>query len=345
MPSLRSPADGWATASGCSTLLRIVLAWSLFTALSGAAMGFTSLLVYRLLFGIGEAGAFPNIARVQSRWFPRRLRAAPGGFCGCRRDGAGRSPSSCSDTCWRDLILPSFAVPSVMSPHFTSCNSLRPGDWVLVDGFTGIGLDGPLFLLVPRQSRREVIGQRHRVGVDPIRSRAGGIARRPWGSRVWSALFTSQNLWFLALAYLCISFGWSFFVSWMPRYLLDVHHVSFKGSQAMDVLPMFCGGISCLIGGTLSDALVRATGWTRFGRAIFPISGYLTAAVAMFAIRLSHTPGQAIFLMCIASAANDFGQGACWTTVIGIGGLYAGTAFGFMNMVGNIGNLQPVVAR
>ena len=57
------------------TLTRIVLAWSLFTALTGVATGFYSLLVYRLLFGAGEAGAYPNMAHVQSRWLPKMERA------------------------------------------------------------------------------------------------------------------------------------------------------------------------------------------------------------------------------------------------------------------------------
>src|SRR6478752_5744809 len=48
------------------TITRIVLAWSLFTVLTGAATGFYSLLVYRFLFGVGEAGAYPNMARIQS---------------------------------------------------------------------------------------------------------------------------------------------------------------------------------------------------------------------------------------------------------------------------------------
>ena len=39
------------------TLTRIVIAWSLFTALTGLATGFYSLLLYRFLFGVGEAGA------------------------------------------------------------------------------------------------------------------------------------------------------------------------------------------------------------------------------------------------------------------------------------------------
>src|SRR5262245_30283115 len=54
------------------TLTRIVLWWSAFTVLTGAAFGFRSLLIIRFLFGAGEAGAFPNIARAVSRWFPER---------------------------------------------------------------------------------------------------------------------------------------------------------------------------------------------------------------------------------------------------------------------------------
>src|SRR2546425_13366076 len=51
-------------------LTRIVLWWSIFTALTAAANGFASLILVRFLFGAGEAGAFPNIARSISRWVP-----------------------------------------------------------------------------------------------------------------------------------------------------------------------------------------------------------------------------------------------------------------------------------
>jgi MFS transporter, ACS family, glucarate transporter len=62
-----------------ATLTRIVLAWSLFTALTGAATGFLSLLAFRFLFGAGEAGAYPNMAHIQSRWLPQSERARAGG--------------------------------------------------------------------------------------------------------------------------------------------------------------------------------------------------------------------------------------------------------------------------
>src|SRR5688572_27037084 len=62
------------------TLTRIVFAWSLFTCLSGSAMGFVSLMTCRFLFGVGEAGAFPNMARIQSRWLPVATRARASGM-------------------------------------------------------------------------------------------------------------------------------------------------------------------------------------------------------------------------------------------------------------------------
>jgi len=63
---------------GRAVLTRIVVWWSAFTALTGAAWGLGALLVIRFLFGAGEAGAFPNSATVIGRWIPdsERARAA-----------------------------------------------------------------------------------------------------------------------------------------------------------------------------------------------------------------------------------------------------------------------------
>ena len=50
--------------------IRIVLLWSLFTALTGMVNGLVGLLIVRFLFGIGESGTYPNAILVVSRWFP-----------------------------------------------------------------------------------------------------------------------------------------------------------------------------------------------------------------------------------------------------------------------------------
>ena len=67
-------------------LIRIVLWWSLFTALTGLVGlsvggcvlgGLLTLSVVRFLFGLGEAGAYPNITRALHNWFPYQQPALP----------------------------------------------------------------------------------------------------------------------------------------------------------------------------------------------------------------------------------------------------------------------------
>ena len=61
-------------------LASIVSFWSLFTALTGAAWNYISLLVIRFLFGAGEAGAFPGISRAMYSWFPLKERGIINGI-------------------------------------------------------------------------------------------------------------------------------------------------------------------------------------------------------------------------------------------------------------------------
>jgi MFS transporter, ACS family, glucarate transporter len=69
------PTGWWADRIGSRRVLtRIVLWWSVFTGLTAAAWNFPSLLALRALFGAGEAGAWPTVARTISRWFPARER-------------------------------------------------------------------------------------------------------------------------------------------------------------------------------------------------------------------------------------------------------------------------------
>src|SRR5688572_1493516 len=91
------PTGRWGDKYGSRRVLaRIVLWWSAFTALTGMVPYFTFdsgyvvptpwgyiplvfnslvlLILIRFLFGAGEAGAYPNAARVMTCWFPERER-------------------------------------------------------------------------------------------------------------------------------------------------------------------------------------------------------------------------------------------------------------------------------
>ena len=75
------PTGSWGDRHGSrGVMTRIVVWWSVFTALTGAAVGLWSLLAVRFLFGAGEAGALPNTARIIARWFPAEGRGPAQGL-------------------------------------------------------------------------------------------------------------------------------------------------------------------------------------------------------------------------------------------------------------------------
>ena len=96
------PTARWADRHGAgSVLTRIVSWWSVFTLLTAGAFNYVSLLVTRFLFGAGEAGAFPCVARVMSRWVPLRERGTAKGIF-----FAGAYASGGADHVHRDALLP-----------------------------------------------------------------------------------------------------------------------------------------------------------------------------------------------------------------------------------------------
>jgi sugar phosphate permease len=324
------------------TITRIVLAWSLFTVLTGMATGFVSLLIYRFLFGVGEAGAFPNMARVQSRWLPTSERARAGGIL------------------WLMARWGAAFAPLIFGAMMRGVDSLQAGmsEWHFVGNFSSMapwriaffvsGVLGVLWCLAFYPWFRDDPAQKESVNpaeLKHIESGRGPLHTDHKGnSRIWVTLFSSPSLWAIAMYYFLGSIGWSFFVSWMPRYMKEVQHVSFENSEWSSAWPLICGGLACFAGGVLSDAVVKRTGWRRLGRAVFPVSGCLIAAAAMLAIPHAETARSATLLMCLAAAAFDFGQAASWASIVDIGGRNAGIATGFVNMVGCLAHaVQPYV--
>jgi MFS transporter, ACS family, glucarate transporter len=325
------------------TLTRVVLAWSLFTLLSGAAWGFLSLLAFRFLFGAGEAGAYPNMARVQAAWLSPAARGRAGGWLWLAARWGGAFSPFLFAALIRSLDAPGVRAALAVVPGLAETSGWRLGFWLA-------GLLGLVWCLAFYPWFRDDPADKRSVNAAELALiRSGRTAGEVPGDGhadpgMWRALVSSRSLQAMACLYIFGSFGWSFFVSWMPRYLLDVHGMKFDQSESVWKQPLLYGGVSCLLGGLLSDWLVRATGRKWLGRALFPFAGLTTAAAAIYSVRFVHDPDDAVLLMCLAGAAHDFGQGANWASIVDIGGRYAGTAAGFINMLGNLGNtLQPTI--
>ncbi len=160
-------------------------------------------------------------------------------------------------------------------------------------------------------------------------------------------MLRSPTLWCLSVMYLCSNAGWSFFASWITPYLR--HDLRLSGIELVlaSGAPLFFGGASCLLGGFLTDRQVRLWG-PRWGRTLQGVIAYGLGGVFML-VSVALTPshiGLAFSSLCLSSFVKDFGMASSWATTIDIGHRYSGTVAGFMNMIGNLGQVVsiPVVA-
>ncbi len=326
------------------TLIRIVLWWSLFTGLTGLVgmvlpggifLGITALMVIRFLFGVGEAGAYPNITRALHNWFPFQERGiAQGAVWFSGRLMGGLTP----------LIL-GFLIEGLQrklidasAPHdeflFKPLLGWRTAFW----SFAGVGtLWCVLFAWWFRNRPREkasvnaaelelIEQQRHAEG--------DGHTGVPW-----RRMFASPTLQSLCLMYFCASYGWYFFITYYFNFLEEQYQVDpksllgwlYKGG------PLLVGALACLTGGVLTDRFIRRTGNRRWGRRLFGLCGHGLCALC-FLCSLAAPNAFGFFVIgSLASFCNDMTMGSAWATCQDIGGRYAAVVAGCMNTVGNLG--------
>ncbi|HZT82829.1 MAG TPA: MFS transporter [Gemmataceae bacterium] len=325
-----------------SVLTRIVLWWSAFTALTGGidlllglslgklaspAVVLASLVTVRFLFGCGEAGAYPNLARVTRSWFPFPERGLAQG------------------SIWMSARLGGAMAPVVIG-RLSDWLGWRQAFWVLgLLGFGWVALFWLWFRNTPAEKPECNDAERELIRGGPIEAAAREEIGHP--SPPWGQMFLSLTMWALCVASFCVSFGWYFYPTWQPKYLKDVHGIEYSGSEVLTGLPFLCGAVGSLTGGRLSDRLVRRIG-RRWGRSLVGVLGFAGAGLCVFASALVGQWWQAVALLCLAFFVNDLAIPPIWAVCADIGGRHAGSVSGTMNMTGAVGAvlspfLTPVI--
>jgi MFS transporter, ACS family, glucarate transporter len=299
-------------------LTRIVLWWSVFTMLTGAAQGLRSLVVIRFLFGAGEAGAFPNMARSLSRWFPLRERGRANGvmLLGSRVGGMISVPLALlviSAWGWRMSFVVFGLTGVVWAVAWQAWYRDRPEDH-------------------PAISPEEVawIQQDHPA---------------PWAHvpTPWRALFRSRNLYAICAMYFAFGYGLYFYFTWLPTYLIQELGFSPLAGGAFAALPFFLAGLADVAGGWLTDRLSHRFG-LKVGRCYLGFVAFFTCGVLLFASTLAAGAVAKALLLALALAAADFGLSAAWAVSLDIAPDHGGVMTGWMNTFGNLGGLfGPVV--
>src|SRR5688572_30185061 len=91
----------------------------------------------------------------------------------------------------------------------------------------------------------------------------------------WGVIFSKPSVWLLSIQYMCLAYGWWFYINWLPSYLRNARGTSLQMGALLSGLPLLLGGAGCLVGAALIPRLVRSTGSVALARRIVAIIGFL----------------------------------------------------------------------
>lgn len=298
---------------GKKILIRVVIWWSVFTVLTGFANGFIMLLAVRFLFGVGEAGAYPNTSILLSKWFPVLERGrAQAIVWGASRLGAALAPI---------IVIP---IQQKYSWHSSF--------WVL-------GLVGIVWAIIFFYWQKEDPAQSNTISDIELKfiqdNRDLPLENDHQYTSFWSG-FKSKNLWYLLGMYVCYAVGAYFFQSWFHTYLQKGRHIPPAQLIWASSLPYVLAAIGCFTGGWLSDMACVKWG-KKWGRRIVPMIGLFVAGLCIMGAALVNDNLTAIIALGLGMAFMDLTAPVAWAVAMDMGGSRSGTVSGSMNSAGLMG--------
>lgn len=317
------------------TLIRIVIAWSIFTALTGLVGlkygtfvfgGLGTLVAIRFLFGAGEAGAYPNITRVLHDWFPRERWERVQGIVWM----SGRIAGGVTPLIWAFLVTgTSWTSPLVSWRGAFLLFGVLGVVWCVV--FAWLYRNRPSDHPQVNAAERSLIERDQATHASASTSHSVAVP--------WKAILTSPTLWALCLMYSLVNYGWIFNISYFPGYVderFDLPNDSilaaiYKGS------PLWIGAIGCLLGGYLVEQGTVLLGDRRRARQLIGISAMALCAASWLGARtFDNVHG---FCLCVALAGFgvDLTLGATWASCQDLGQRFTAVTAACMNTIGTAG--------
>ncbi len=298
---------------GKKVLTRVVLWWSLFTVLTGLATGFVMLLVIRILFGMGEAGAYPNTSIVLRKWFPAIERArAQAVIWGASRLGAALTPF---------LVLP-------IQQHY---------HWQTSFYLLGaLGIVWAIFWIFwhtekPSDSKRISAAELNYIETNQEHTKTNAEVKPSF-----KQVLRSNNIWFLMCMYFCYAIGAYFFQSWFHTYLEKGRLIPKSQLLWASSLPYLLAAVGCFTGGWLSDKACLRYG-KKWGRRLVPMIGLFVSGICIIGASLISNNTVAIVALGAGMAFMDVTAPVAWAVAMDLGGTKSGTVSGSMNTAGLTG--------
>jgi len=312
--------SGWlADRFGPRRVLTFVVAlWSLFTGLTGWVIGYVSMLVVRFLFGAGEAGGFPCMARAIYSWVPMKERGQVTGinFSGGRIGGALALvliPWMIQAMGWRNMFHVLMLVGGVWAVAWYAWFRDDPAS------HPRISPDELNYILTHRQEGR------------------------PESRLSARMLLRSSNMWLAMAQYFCSNFTFFFMLSWLFPYLKKTYNLDPVTAGWYSASTFIAGACGNVVAGRVIDLIYRSGKW-RLSRQLPAIIGFALAAVGVVIGAQMDTVGLAVFWLSVAVFGADMTLAPSWAFCTDIGRQHSGAVSGTMNMAGNLGSFVTTLA-
>jgi sugar phosphate permease len=295
---------GWSLVLGAVALIAVLP--------SGGWIPFALLLVLRFLFGSLQAGGFPGLARVVADWVPTPQRGFAQGLI------------------WTFSRLGGFVAPLLvvlwLLPAFNGW--ALPLCLLASLGLLWCTFFWPWFRNRPGEMRHVNAAERTLIesGRPAVPVRQDPIP--------WSRFLGSRSVWALCLMYGFVGFAGNFTTSWLPSYLKSHRNLTDTEMAWVSGLPFAFGIVSCVLGGVLSDWLIRRTGSRNWGRRLVGCTTLALAGLMMLSSIWVHDVWLLALSFCMAFFFNDGTMGPAWASCADVGERYAGALSGAMNMTG-----------
>ena len=297
----------------------IIAIWSLSLPLLGLTGDLKMLTGCRLLFGMGQAGAYPSLTKVTQVWFAKSKRTIAQGWVATffGRGGGAMAP----------IIL-----ATILMGHFEL--SWRVS--IAIMGGSGLFF-AALFLVLVRNSPNEDL----RVNDAERELIHEGLTNETSEDRkilpVGQALRNPSVCVFVAQQFANAGAD-NFFGMLTGAYFLS-RGVDMASVGILASLPLFGGAIGGMLGGYYNDVLMKRTGHRRVVRSVVGFSGKFIAFCMIFVAITQESAIAAGLGMFVVKFFSDWTQPTVWGTCTDLGGRFSATVFSIINTSGTLGGI------
>jgi MFS family permease len=296
--------------------------WSVAQMLSGAAIGFATLLLTRLGLGVGEAPVSPISYHSVRQWAPSREH---GVAIGAIQAGTLLGPALMSP-------LVAWIIANVSwraSFYITGAIGLF---WVAV--WTALVSTPERTRWLPEAERQHIFAHRQ---VAPVPTTSQGVGYR--------GLLRSPSMWGLAFSQGCAVYSLYLYMSWLPTYLQTARHVSMVHVGFFNAVPYLAGAVAIVVTNWIGDAILTPS-TMQSGRRRLVVVACLVLAASGMAIPYVQSLGWVVFLsiLPISFSNTATATNAALTSDLLRSPADAGRAFAFLVLGGNVfGLLAPII--